>query len=164
MWHVRAFGEHADYDLLAAPLRAGEGGPRAAPARALAWRLWSPLLEPIGGNEQIRGLWMETFDITARPAPGITLLEASAGTGKTWTIAALVTKHVADGRGRARRDARRHLHPGGQPGAARAGARPARRGRAGARRPAAPRARQPAARLAARRPTPARARARGCAG
>ncbi|MEO5662383.1 MAG: UvrD-helicase domain-containing protein [Nocardioides sp.] len=40
---------------------------------------------------------METFDITRDLAPGITLLEASAGTGKTWTIAALVTKHVAAG-------------------------------------------------------------------
>ncbi|WP_107706133.1 UvrD-helicase domain-containing protein [Nocardioides allogilvus] len=41
---------------------------------------------------------METFDITRDLEPGITLLEASAGTGKTWTIAALVTKHVAEGR------------------------------------------------------------------
>ena len=40
---------------------------------------------------------METFDITADLAPGTTLLEASAGTGKTWTIAALVTKHIASG-------------------------------------------------------------------
>ncbi|WP_246210364.1 UvrD-helicase domain-containing protein [Nocardioides piscis] len=40
---------------------------------------------------------LETFDITRDLEPGITLLEASAGTGKTWTIAALVTKHVADG-------------------------------------------------------------------
>jgi len=40
---------------------------------------------------------METFDITRDLEPGVTLLEASAGTGKTWTIAALVTKHVATG-------------------------------------------------------------------
>ncbi|PUA82918.1 UvrD-helicase domain-containing protein [Nocardioides currus] len=40
---------------------------------------------------------MDTFDITRDLAPGITLLEASAGTGKTWTIAALVAKHVASG-------------------------------------------------------------------
>ncbi len=39
----------------------------------------------------------DTFDIAADLAPGTTLLEASAGTGKTWTIAALVTKHVALG-------------------------------------------------------------------
>ncbi|MGN6252439.1 MAG: UvrD-helicase domain-containing protein [Marmoricola sp.] len=30
-------------------------------------------------------------------APGTTVLEASAGTGKTWTIGALVTRHVAEG-------------------------------------------------------------------
>ena len=38
------------------------------------------------------------FDI-ADPLPGVgtTLLEASAGTGKTWTIAALVTRYVAEG-------------------------------------------------------------------
>ncbi len=40
---------------------------------------------------------MDTFDIAADLSPGTTLLEASAGTGKTWTIAALVTKHVASG-------------------------------------------------------------------
>ena len=40
---------------------------------------------------------MDTFDINRPLEPGITLLEASAGTGKTWTIAALITKHVADG-------------------------------------------------------------------
>ncbi|MBF4163484.1 UvrD-helicase domain-containing protein [Nocardioides sp. CBS4Y-1] len=38
------------------------------------------------------------FDITAPlPGPGTTLLEASAGTGKTWTIGALVTRYVAEG-------------------------------------------------------------------
>jgi exodeoxyribonuclease V beta subunit len=31
------------------------------------------------------------------PGPGMTMLEASAGTGKTFTIAALVTRYVADG-------------------------------------------------------------------
>lgn len=39
----------------------------------------------------------ETFDIAADLRPGTTLLEASAGTGKTWTIAALVAKQVASG-------------------------------------------------------------------
>jgi exodeoxyribonuclease V beta subunit len=40
---------------------------------------------------------MDTFDIGADLNPGTTLLEASAGTGKTWTIAALVAKQVASG-------------------------------------------------------------------
>ncbi|MCL8025434.1 UvrD-helicase domain-containing protein [Nocardioides bruguierae] len=40
---------------------------------------------------------METFDALG-PLPGVgtTLLEASAGTGKTWTIGALVTRYVAE--------------------------------------------------------------------
>ena len=38
------------------------------------------------------------FDVCADlPGPGTTLLEASAGTGKTWTIGALVTRYVAEG-------------------------------------------------------------------
>jgi exodeoxyribonuclease V beta subunit len=43
---------------------------------------------------------MESFDITAPLPTGTTLLEASAGTGKTWTIAALVTRYVAEGEAR----------------------------------------------------------------
>ena len=38
-----------------------------------------------------------TFDICEELPTGTTLLEASAGTGKTWTIAALVTRFVAEG-------------------------------------------------------------------
>ncbi|MCW2781288.1 MAG: exodeoxyribonuclease subunit beta, partial [Marmoricola sp.] len=40
---------------------------------------------------------MDAFDITDPLPTGTTLLEASAGTGKTWTIAALVTRYVAQG-------------------------------------------------------------------
>ncbi len=40
---------------------------------------------------------MEPFDLTGPLPVGTTLLEASAGTGKTWTIAALVTRYVAEG-------------------------------------------------------------------
>ena len=41
---------------------------------------------------------MIDFDVAAPELPtGTTLLEASAGTGKTWTIAALVTRYVAQG-------------------------------------------------------------------
>ena len=52
VWHKRAFGELADYDLLATPLRAGEGGPAPHRLGHFARRLWSPLL----AVEQIRGL------------------------------------------------------------------------------------------------------------
>lgn len=37
------------------------------------------------------------FDITGDLPTGTVLLEASAGTGKTWTIGALVARHVAEG-------------------------------------------------------------------
>lgn len=41
-----------------------------------------------------------TFAITDPLPTGTTLLEASAGTGKTWTIGALVTRYVAEGHAR----------------------------------------------------------------
>lgn len=57
VWHVRAFGEHADYDLLASSLRAGEDGPAPHRLGHYAWRLWSPLIgADSAGNEQIRGI------------------------------------------------------------------------------------------------------------
>jgi exodeoxyribonuclease V beta subunit len=39
---------------------------------------------------------MESFDLTGPLPPGTTLLEASAGTGKTFTVAALVARYVAE--------------------------------------------------------------------
>jgi exodeoxyribonuclease V beta subunit len=40
---------------------------------------------------------LENFDVCDPLPTGTTLLEASAGTGKTWTIGALVTRYVAEG-------------------------------------------------------------------
>ncbi|WP_205472753.1 UvrD-helicase domain-containing protein [Nocardioides sp. SYSU D00038] len=40
------------------------------------------------------------FDVRGELPSGTVLLEASAGTGKTWTIGALVTRYVAEGRAR----------------------------------------------------------------
>jgi exodeoxyribonuclease V beta subunit len=41
---------------------------------------------------------MRTFDIAAPlPGPGVSVLEASAGTGKTWTVAALAARYIAEG-------------------------------------------------------------------
>ena len=37
------------------------------------------------------------FDVCADLPTGVTVLEASAGTGKTYTIAALAARYVADG-------------------------------------------------------------------
>ncbi len=53
-WHVRAFGEHAPYALLTAPLRPDETP--AGPTHRLghyAWRVWGPLLSD---HESIRGI------------------------------------------------------------------------------------------------------------
>ena len=77
------------------------------------------------------------FDILG-PLPAdasTTVLEASAGTGKTYTVGALVARYVAEGVATLDRDARDHLRPGREPGAPRAGPRPAGRRRAGPRRP-----------------------------
>ena len=43
------------------------------------------------------GVPVTDFDISAPLPQGTVLLEASAGTGKTWTIAALVARYVAEG-------------------------------------------------------------------
>ncbi|MDO7868342.1 UvrD-helicase domain-containing protein [Nocardioides jiangxiensis] len=48
----------------------------------------------------MRGPIADRFDIRGPLPTGTTLLEASAGTGKTWTIAALVTRFVAEGEAR----------------------------------------------------------------
>ena len=138
--HVRVFGERAARRLLAAPARAGEAEPHRL--GHCAWRLWSRC--STAAHEQIRGLTvttgarllMDAFDIRDPLPTGTTLLEASAGTGKTWTIGALVTRYVAEGEaaldqmlvvtfGRAAsQELRERVRA------------PARRGRAGARRPA----------------------------
>ncbi len=61
------------------------------------------------------------------PGPGRHLIEASAGTGKTFTLAALVTRLVAEREVPIDRIlVRRHLHPGRSGGAARPDPSPAR--------------------------------------
>ncbi|MEU4162129.1 UvrD-helicase domain-containing protein [Actinoplanes sp. NPDC026670] len=47
----------------------------------------------LGGRTGVAG-----FDVCGPLPEGTTVLEASAGTGKTWTIAALATRYVAEGR------------------------------------------------------------------
>jgi exodeoxyribonuclease V beta subunit len=47
--------------------------------------------------EHIRHRVPEPFDVCGPLPSGVTLLEASAGTGKTYTIAALAARYVADG-------------------------------------------------------------------
>ena len=79
---------------------AGRGARRRADRfGALAWRVWEPAARRRAGragDEQSRDR-LEPFDIRGPLPTGTTLLEASAGTGKTLTIAALVTRYVAEG-------------------------------------------------------------------
>ena len=105
------------------------------------------------------------FDICGPLPSGITVLEASAGTGKTYTIAALAARYVAEGTP-LRPAAARHVHAHGHGRAARPGARAARgrRARAGGRAGGGSRRRRAAARgglagggRAAARPARARA-------
>ncbi|MDR7252813.1 exodeoxyribonuclease V gamma subunit [Nocardioides sp. BE266] len=51
-WHVRAWGEAAPYDVLAAPLLAGEEGDAPHRLGHYALRVWSPLLS----HELVRGI------------------------------------------------------------------------------------------------------------
>ena len=51
----------------------------------------------IGATEADQGVTAEPFDVCGKLPRGMTLLQASAGTGKTFTIAALTTRYVAEG-------------------------------------------------------------------
>jgi exodeoxyribonuclease V gamma subunit len=51
-WHVRAWGSSAPYDVLAAPLLAGEEGDAPHRLAHYALRVWSPLL----AHELVRGI------------------------------------------------------------------------------------------------------------
>ena len=52
---------------------------------------------PSRGAGDERSPTLEPFDLTGPLPTGTTVLEASAGTGKTYTVAALVTRYVAEG-------------------------------------------------------------------
>lgn len=57
-------------------------------------------LPEITGDEPDRAASVRVprpFDITAEPSPGTTVLEASAGTGKTYAIVGIAAKAIADG-------------------------------------------------------------------
>ncbi|WP_317698871.1 UvrD-helicase domain-containing protein, partial [Aeromicrobium sp. REDSEA-S32_B7] len=84
---------------LAAPSRPrrADRRPRRARLRAARGHALVPAARPDGGRRMSADAPVVEFDI-ADPLPtGTTLLEASAGTGKTWAIAALVTRLVAEG-------------------------------------------------------------------
>ena len=60
---------------------------------AYARRLWDDVLALGAG----RAPMTESFDVCGPLPTGVTVLEASAGTGKTFTIAALAARYVAEG-------------------------------------------------------------------
>src|SRR5580693_9986707 len=51
----------------------------------------------IGTTEASQVVTAQRFDVCGKLPRGMTLLQASAGTGKTFTIAALTTRYVAEG-------------------------------------------------------------------
>ena len=57
-----------------------------------------PLGAPALGSAAAGGAAMSGFDVCGPLPTGVTVLEASAGTGKTYTIAALAARYVADGK------------------------------------------------------------------
>ncbi len=126
--HSQVWGRLAPFETLLAPTPPDENwGGEPHRFGELAVRLWSPLLE----HEQ-RCRAVNAFDVCGPLPTGTTVLEASAGTGKTHAIGALVTRYVAEGVGRAGRAAGGDLRSGGQPGAAGTGARASGAGRTGA--------------------------------
>ena len=93
--HVQIWGSGAPLErlLLARPGRPTSSGPASRPDSASS---------PCGcgarcsTHERI-GAAVKPFDIRDPLPTGTTVLEASAGTGKTYTVGALVTRYVAEG-------------------------------------------------------------------
>ena len=92
---MRAWGENARLDDLMQPLRPGEEyDGEDNRLGAYAARLWLPML-----RAERKPTLMERFDLLG-PLPAersTTVLEASAGTGKTFALAGLVTRYLAEG-------------------------------------------------------------------
>ncbi len=94
--HQLAFGGVLGFDELLAFAAARGRGLRARGADALR----APVAAAVGRAAVRRGAGggMSTaFDVTGPLPTGVTVLEASAGTGKTYTIAALAARYVAEG-------------------------------------------------------------------
>ena len=93
--HVRAWGKNARLEDLMQPLRPGEEyDGEDNRLGAYSARLWLPML-----RAERRPSLMERFNLLG-PLPAersTTVLQASAGTGKTFALAGLVTRYVAEG-------------------------------------------------------------------
>ncbi len=88
-YHQRIYGDAAPVERLC---RRRAAGVRLADLGAAAHRRRA-------SGAPVRQGWTPSTS-AARCPTGTTLLEASAGTGKTWTIGALVTRYVAEGEAR----------------------------------------------------------------
>ena len=105
--HVAVLGPEFPFEhlveLLPRPDEEGQGWAMDEPSRLgrLAMRLWGAIAEPRtppGALSTRMQTGPRHFDVCGPlPGPGVTILEASAGTGKTFTIAALVARLVAEG-------------------------------------------------------------------
>ena len=131
--YERFFGAGVTLDALLAPSPSAseERGDLREPSRfgTLARRVFHPLLMV----EESRMSGDPTpFDVCGPLPTGTTVLEASAGTGKTYTIAALAARYIAEGRGRAGPADAGDVRPDGHQRAAAAG--PGTAGRPGDRR------------------------------
>ena len=86
-------------DLIAEAPRADEAW-ASEPSRfgSYAVRLWGDLLSHERDREPMSRIGeAPAFDVCGELPSGVTVLEASAGTGKTYAIAALAARYVADG-------------------------------------------------------------------
>ena len=102
--HVLVYGDEAPFTVLTdQPPEPGEGGPgwhadETDRFGLLARRLWDRLLDAESASDVTATVAFPTaFDLLGPLPEGTTVLEASAGTGKTFTIAALVARYVAEG-------------------------------------------------------------------
>ena len=92
--HLRVWGDRPLDALLVAPARADLAWAEEGTLFGqLARIVWEPLLVARADRDGMS----DVFDLTGELPTGTTVLEASAGTGKTHTIAALAARYVAEG-------------------------------------------------------------------
>ena len=79
------------------------------------WRAVDGFLAAVGSPQRCvmnRAAGVPVFDLTGPLPTGRTVIEASAGTGKTYSISGLVVRYVAEEAVEHRPAARRHVHAG----------------------------------------------------
>ena len=92
--HVLVFGAHAPFT---AAHRRGPEPRGGVPGRVHPFRRSGSTRLGAAAHRRGRRAAVKDFDVLGALPKGTTVLEASAGTGKTFTIAGLVTRYVAEG-------------------------------------------------------------------